>query len=322
MLTPRLFVFGLGYVGRWVAHEAREQRGWHVSGSCRSSEKADAFRRSGVEAFTFDLDDEYSGLEPAALDALAAATHVLATVSPVADLDRDPLLALHRNDILSAPQLRWAGYLSTTSVYGDHGGAWVDERAETRGSSSRLRAEQEWLGLRDHGKVASHVFRLAGIYGPGRSALDTVRRARREPASDASATAAGIQTKLSRAGGPVDDSRPPPFVNRIHVADISAALLASADAPDAGKAEATYNLADDRPTPRAEVMAYAAQLLGLPPAASPLEGSGKRAQRRAMESKRVDNGRLRALLPQGLLHPTYREGLRSIHDSESDGHGF
>ena len=97
--TSRLFIFGLGYVGRQVAYEALEQGGWHVSGSCRSPEKAVALRCAGVDTFAFDLDDAYTGLEPAGLEALAAATHLLITVPPVADLDRDPLLALHLQQV-------------------------------------------------------------------------------------------------------------------------------------------------------------------------------------------------------------------------------
>ena len=97
--TGRLFIFGLGYVGRQVAYEALEQGGWHVSGSCRSPEKAVALRCAGVETFAFDLDDAYTGLEPAGLEALEAATHLLITVPPVADLDRDPLLALHMQQV-------------------------------------------------------------------------------------------------------------------------------------------------------------------------------------------------------------------------------
>ena len=133
-----------------------------MSGSCRAADSAEALGSAGIDAHTFDLDDGYAGLELAGLVALSEATHVLATVPPIANLDRDPLLALHREQLLQAPQLSWAGYLSTTSVYGDHGGGWVDEQSETRGSRAgpRLRAEQEWLGLREGGRVASHAFRL------------------------------------------------------------------------------------------------------------------------------------------------------------------
>ena len=133
-----------------------------MSGSCRAADSAEALRSAGIDAHTFDLDDGYAGLELAGLVALSEATHVLATVPPIADLDRDPLLALHREQLLQAPQLSWAGYLSTTTVYGDHGGGWVDEQSEARGGRAgpRLRAEQEWLGLREGGRVASHAFRL------------------------------------------------------------------------------------------------------------------------------------------------------------------
>ena len=106
--TSRLFIFGLGYVGRQVAYEALEQGGWHVSGSCRSPEKAVALRSAGVETFAFDLDDAYTGLEPAGLEALAAATHLLVTVPPVADLDRDPLLALHMQQVRCRSQAQFS----------------------------------------------------------------------------------------------------------------------------------------------------------------------------------------------------------------------
>ena len=151
--APRLFVAGCGYVGLRVANEARA-RGYEVSGSVRNAEKAENLRAAGFDAHIFDLDDGYTGLDDRGLAALASATHVLATVPPVADFDRDPLLALH-GDALAAEgtSLRWAGYLSTTSVYGDHGGGWVDERAETRvpaggRAAARLQAEREWLELR------------------------------------------------------------------------------------------------------------------------------------------------------------------------------
>ena len=298
-------------------------RAGHVSGSCRAADRADALRSAGIDAHTFDLDDGYAGLEPAGLRALNEATHVLATVPPIADLDRDPLLALHREELLRAPQLRWAGYLSTTSVYGDHGGGWVDERSETRGSRAgpRLQAEQEWLRLREDGGIASHAFRLAGIYGPARSALDTVRRAQLQPAASSQPATAALSENAARPGAADDGDAPPRYVSRIHVADISAALLASMQAPAECAVDATYNLADDEPAARAEVMAFAATLLDAPAGSAPSEGGGERARRRATESKRVANGRLHELLPGGLRYPSYREGLHAIRRAEQQGPG-
>jgi len=305
--APRVFIVGLGYVGTHLARTARDM-GWSVAGTCRSADKAAALQAAGIAAHVLDLDDSYGGLDSGGLVALTSATHVVCTMPPVADLDRDPLLALHRTQLLADPP-EWAGYLSTTSVYGDHEGEWVDEAAETRssspGSRSRLAAEREWLELREAsgGATKSHVFRLAGIYGPGRSALDTVARA---------AAARRAADREATPGPPVAD--PPRPVSRVHVDDICAVLLASMRTPAASARDALYNVADDEPAPRDEVMAAAAALLGVPTpvdaAAAAAGGGGARSRRRGTESKRVANGRMRALLrPAGLAHPTYRQGL-------------
>jgi nucleoside-diphosphate-sugar epimerase len=357
-MKPRLFVFGLGYVGLRVAEEALG-RGYDVAGSIRTSADAparlQALQLAGIRACTFDLDESYCGLSAPGLESLRRATHVLATVPPVADLDRDPLLALHEQDLLAAAAsgpLRWAGYLSTTSVYGDHGGAWVDETSETRGgprTEPRLRAERGWLALGDRtgGQVRSRVFRLAGIYGLGRSALDTVTKAAAaravsggSPGAPVSAARGVTAAAQPPAGGATDASQPgassgeaaagspPRYVSRVHVKDIARALLASMDAAQGDDRSAgggdkaaeldpysVYNVADDAPTPRAEVMRYAARLLGQAEGSEKeeLEGTGARAGRRAQENKRVSNRRLGELLgEQGLLYPTYRDGLDVI----------
>ena len=358
VMRPKLFIFGLGYVGLELGLEA-QRIGWSVSGSVRSAEKAQLISaRSGIDAHTFDLDEHYSGLDDAGRSALMEATHLVATVPPIADLDRDPLLALHEEELLRSERLQWAGYLSTTSVYGDHGGAWVDETSDTLAASGsageiRLRAERAWLDLEgaSDGKVATRVFRLAGIYGPGRSALDTVARSSAASSSPPPRTKTG--TAAAVGAGPSDASPPaaapdvtaaaaPNFVSRIHVADISAALLAAmaldgsggdgdangdggrgggGSVPDADCAPRVFNLADDEPAPRAEVMGFAASLLGAPrgaaAAADAAGGENARAKRRARERKRVSNERMRRVLlppPRGLAFPTYREGLRHISE--------
>ena len=337
--AAHLFVFGLGYVGLRLGAAAR-QLGWRVSGSVRSAERAEGVRAAtGIEAHRFDLDDDYNGLDAAGLEALSGATHVLATVPPIADGDRDPLLALHGERLrpASGAALRWAGYLSTTGVYGDHSGGWVDEASETRvrrGSRAddRLRAEAEWLGLRDasEGRIASTVFRLAGIYGPGRSALDTCRRAAaaRSPAVQPLAQAS-IATRRARAAAAAAaaaeaTAASPRFVSRIHVDDICAALLASMAAPPAAAAAAPiFNLADDEPAPRGVVMAYAAALLDASAEVAAKADAGPsvtspRARRRATEHKRVGNARMRkALLPGSLAYPTYQEGLVACLEAEA-----
>ena len=213
-------------------------------------------------------------------------------------------------------------------MYGDHGGDWVDERAKcvpTPGSASehRLRAEEEWLRLHNacEAALAVRVFRLAGIYGPGRSALDTVRRSlisggsilvtpSRHRGEAALAEAVAIARRSEGAGLR--------HVNRIHVDDICDALLASMTlSGEPHPKPRVFNIADNEPASRAEVMAYAAGLLGATNqdamAATHWGSDGARGRRRASEHKRVDNTRMRAeLLPHGLRYPTYREGLRGI----------
>lgn len=341
---PHLFVFGLGYVGLQVGLSAQEL-GWRVSGSVRAAEKATVLEQTtGIEVHTFDLDDEYTGLSAGGSAALADATHLVCTVPPVADLDRDPLLALHGEDLRTAAseggRLQWVGYLSTTSVYGDHGGAWVDELSETRAAPTspggrRLASEREWLDLEDGsgGCLAVRVFRLAGIYGPGRSALDTVARAAVPAESETlpvpppplTPSPPPLSSPLSPPTTSPSPSSPssappalsPPFVSRVHVEDICSALLASMQQPYFSGVDRVYNVADDDPAPRTEVMDFAATLLGLPRTAAEsavgARADGGRARRRAAERKRVSNARLRsALLSAGLKHPTYREGLEAI----------
>ena len=173
----KLFVFGLGYVGLRLGIAA-QNAGYDVCGTVRSEEKAAAIAQAtGIAAHTFDLDDSYSGLSLGGLAALAEATHLVVTVPPLADFDRDPLLALHEREVLDAAstdgQLRWAGYLSTTSVYGNHDGAWVDECSETRAPRQRdttaLLPSVRLIWRATKGAV---LFRLAGTHP--RSALDRV----------------------------------------------------------------------------------------------------------------------------------------------------
>ena len=209
-----IFIFGVGYTGLAVARAARQRWGnaCRVAGTCRSQQKADALNKLGIEAFPFDIDGEYQPLSGQALATLQRSTHVLSTMPPIADFNRDPVLEFHRRDLEGGcPALKWAGYLSTTSVYGDHQGAWVTEESETRVASGdpsyfRLDAERQWLALSAH--VPSHVFRLAGIYGPGRSALDTVRKER------VAGLLGGVPTRAARKDKTAGESK---FISRVHV---------------------------------------------------------------------------------------------------------
>ncbi len=283
--SPRLFCFGLGYSALRLAEGLRRD-GWAVAGTTRDADKATALTRRGIAAHRFDrgrpLDD------PAA--ALAGATHLLVSAPP--DADGDAVLQAHEPDIAAIETLGWIGYLSTTGVYGDHGGDWVDEASELRPKSERaLRraaAEDAWLDLWHRYGLPVHVFRLAGIYGPGRSALDQVR--------------AGTAKRVDRPGQ---------VFSRIHVDDIAASLRASIARPNPG---AIYNVCDDEPVPAAAVVEHACRLLGVaPPPLVPLDEAELSPMARSFyaDSRRVSNARIKAELGVALSYPNYRRGLEA-----------
>jgi nucleoside-diphosphate-sugar epimerase len=222
---------------------------------------------------------------------LAGTTHLLVSIPP--DLEGDVVLRQHREDIAALPDLAWVGYLSTVGVYGDHKGAWVDEETPTRPASERslrrLQAEQSWLGFRSETGRRVEIFRLSGIYGPGRSVIDNLK--------------AGTARRIVK---------PDQVFNRIHVDDIARVLAAAID-KDTG--HRIYNVSDDEPAPPEDVVAYAAELLGLPlPPVLAFEAAGLRGMAASFwaESKRVRNTRIREDLGVELLYPTYREGLRAL----------
>lgn len=282
----RLLCFGLGYSAARIARRLADD-GWAVAGTARSREGADAIAAQGYDAIVFDGTRPSSEVQAA----LARATHVLISVPP--DADGDPVLRHYAEDIERAKSLRWIGYLSTVGVYGDSHGAWIDETAPTSATSirgrRRITAEQEWLALADQRSVRAQIFRLAGIYGPGRSAIDRLREG----------TAHCI-------------IKPGQVFNRIHVDDIAQAVCAAI----AGRGtEQIYNVTDDEPAPPQDVIAYAAGLLHMPPppaiAFEDAELSPMAASFYA-DNKRISNARLRQELGVALKFPTYREGLRAI----------
>lgn len=287
MTGKRLFVFGLGYSALALGERLRAE-GWTVAGTVREDDKAAVLRRAGYAVHRFDRDRPLSDVAAV----LAGATHLLSSVPP--DRDGDPVLDRHGPDIRAAAMgsaggLAWIGYLSTTGVYGDRGGDWVDEESELRPSGERGRrrvaAEAGWSAL----GLPLHIFRLAGIYGPGRSALDTVR--------------AGRAKRIDKPGQ---------VFSRIHVADIARALRASMAAPRPG---AVYNVCDDDPAPPGDVIAHACRLLGVePPEPEPFETADLSPMARSFyaDSKRVRNGRLKRELGLDLLYPDYRAGLAAI----------
>jgi nucleoside-diphosphate-sugar epimerase len=281
--SPHLFCFGLGYSAAALARHLLGQ-GWRVTGTCRDEARASELQRLGIAPVLFDRAQPIADLDRR----LASVTHLLSSVPP--DETGDPVLDMHGAALAAAAQrLAWIGYLSTTGVYGDRGGDWVDETSALSPSGMRgrrrLAAERAWLAL----PQPAHLFRLAGIYGPGRSALDTVR--------------SGKAKRIVKPGQ---------VFSRIHVEDIAAVLLASIARPEPGTA---YNVCDDDAADPAEVIAFACALLGVtPPPAVPFAEAELSPMARSFydDNKRVRNERIKHALGVSLRYPSYREGLRAL----------
>jgi nucleoside-diphosphate-sugar epimerase len=281
-----LFVFGLGYSVRQFLSLYRE-RFTEIGGTVRTSEKVRAMEAEGIQAFRFDGSD----FDPRILERIARADALLVSIPPMREAD--PVLERFSEAIASAPHLRWIGYLSTVGVYGHADGNWVDETTApnpaTIRSRHRIAAEREWLALGESAPFAVQIFRLAGIYGPGRNALVKV--------DDGSAK------RIVKPGQ---------VFNRIHTTDIAQVLMASIERPSRN---AIYNVADDEPGPPQDVIAYAAQLLGRePPPEVPFEEAEMTPMARTFyeDNKRVRNTRIRTELGVMLRYPTYREGLQAL----------
>lgn len=281
-----LFSFGLGYSARALAGRLAA-KGWRITGTSTTEVGARAITAAGYRGLVFD------GRAPAPEvgRALGEATHALMSIPPGAD--GDPAFVHHAADIAAAAGLGWIGYLSTVAVYGDRGGGWVDETTPPNPMSERgrrrLAAESAWLTLGARTGKAVMVFRLPGIYGPGRSPLDDL--------------AAGTARRLVKKDQ---------VFNRIHVEDIAGAVEAAISRPRAG---AIFNVTDDEPAPPQDVVAYAAGLAGRPvPPEQPFENAVLTPMARSFysENKRVRNARLKAELGYALAYPTYREGLAAI----------
>ncbi|CAL9204174.1 uncharacterized protein LOC135631730 isoform X1 [Musa acuminata AAA Group] len=292
----RLFVFGTGFVGRYVSDRFISQ-GWHVSGTCTSAPMKTELEKIGMEAFVFDaVSDQLRSLHT-----LQRATHLLVSIPPIVGIG-DPLLCLHGElqAAIGDGNLQWLGYLSSTSVYGDCGGAWVDEDyppdPETESAKSRLAAEKGWLDLGHELGVTVNVFRLGGIYGPGRSALDTIIKG--QSLSEAQ------KKRESRL-----------FTARVHVADVYQAIKASMEILSSGR---IYNVVDDDPAPRQEVFAFAQSLLEERWAGTvcKLDNNDMKPHKSLSGCEKcVSNARLKKELGVSLLYPVYRLGLRNILES-------
>lgn len=271
-----LLCLGFGYTARALAPRLLAD-GWRVIGTSREPVAAE-----GVEMITW----------PGQTVPLDGVTHVLNSIGPAAD--GDPVLAAMGDEITAAPGLEWVGYLSTTAVYGHRDGAWVDEDTPMTPSSERgdwrAKAEAQWQAVPG---LPLHIFRLAGIYGPGRGPFAKLM--------------AGKARRIIKPGQ---------VFSRIHVDDIAQVLAASIAQPRPG---AIYNVCDDDPAPPQDVLGHAAELLGLPvPAEVPFDEAGMTPMARSFygENKRVRNRRIKDELGVELLYPTYREGLRAVLEAE------
>ena len=282
----RLFCFGYGFCAQALG-ALLGPAGWSLVGTCRTQDGCRALADAGVDALPFAREAPLAD----AGRALAGATHILLSIPP--DAAGDPALDCHGADIAAARGVEWIGYLSTTGVYGDTGGAWVDESAAPAPTAERgrrrLETERGWLAFGAAQGVPVQVFRLAGIYGPGRNALATVRRG-----------------EAKRIG------KPGQVFSRIHVADIARVLAASIARPRAG---AIYNVCDDEPAPAADVVAHACALLGLaPPPLVPFDEAALSPMARSFyaDNRRVSNARIKDELGVKLRYPDYRAGLAAL----------
>ncbi|MGR3803417.1 SDR family oxidoreductase [Marinibacterium profundimaris] len=284
-MTKTLLSFGHGFSARALVPLLPSD--WRVIGTTRSPEKAAGIAATGVEPLIWPGDAEIP---------LDGVTHLLTSVAPRGE--GDPVLNAFRDQIAArADQFDWVGYLSTTGVYGDHDGGWVDEdtplEPSTRRGKWRQAAEAEWQAIPG---LPLHIFRLAGIYGPGRGPFAKVRN--------------GTARRIVKPGQ---------VFSRIHVDDIAQVLLASIDRPNPG---AVYNLCDDDPAPPQEVIAHAAELLGLPlPPEIPFDEAEMTPMARSFyaESKRVKNDRIKEELGIALRYPDYRSGLAALLAAEGEG---
>ena len=283
-MANHLLSFGHGYSAQALS-KLLLPMGWKITGTTRDPAKFDILRNNGVAPVLWDSSDVKS--------AITDATAVLISASP--DENGDPVYLKYGSDIAKiAPCLKWFGYLSTSGVYGDFKGDWVDEETPvnptTRRGKIRLLAEQQWHNIED---LPIHIFRLAGIYGPGRGPFAKVR--------------AGTAQRVNKPGQ---------VFSRIHVDDIAQTLYASILSPDPA---GLYNLCDDDPAPPQDVIGYAAELLGLPlPPLISFEEADLSPMARSFyaENKRIRNDRIKKDLGVSLKYPSYKQGLKNLLEAE------
>ncbi|MEP3299613.1 MAG: SDR family oxidoreductase [Pseudoruegeria sp.] len=290
-MTRALLSFGHGYSAQALSRHLLP-RGWHVMGTTRSQDKLATLEAEGVSPI------QWPGGQPEDVQtALNRASFILVSAGP--NDAGDPVLAQWRDQIAeTADHVEWIGYLSTTGVYGDHQGGWVDETTQltpsTKRGQARVEAEHQWQELAARVGLPLHIFRLAGIYGPGRGPFSKVRN--------------GTARRILK---------PNQVFSRIHVEDIAQTLHASMRNQNPG---AVYNLCDDDPAPPEDVIGYAAHLLNLPlTPAEDFETAEMTPMARSFyaESKRVRNDRIKQELGVTLKYPTYRDGLQALLAEEN-----
>jgi len=283
-MDKTLLSFGHGYSAQALTKLLPDA--WRVIGTTRNEDKLGPMMATGTEPRLWPGADM--------IPALNSATHLLISAAP--GEDGDPVLNALKDEIAKrADQFEWVGYLSTTGVYGDHDGDWVDESTPltpaTKRGVARVKAEADWAAIPN---LPLHIFRLAGIYGPGRGPFSKVRN--------------GTARRIIKKGQ---------VFSRTHVSDIAQVLKASIDAPNPG---AAYNVCDDDPAPPQDVIAYAAELLNLPiPEAVNFEDADMSPMARSFyaESKKVSNARIKTELGVKLIYPDYRRGLQALLAAET-----
>lgn len=286
----RLFCFGYGYSASYVGRILLDA-GWDLDVTVRSFEKAESLRRLGLGAYIYDSESNNDSDFGAIISGLENCDAVLSSLSP-SGAGGDPVLSDFGGVLRGLCEVKplWLGYLSSVGVYGDYGGGWVDEGSGLMSGTvrglARIAAERSWLAL------GGHIFRLAGIYGDGRNALESVLR--------------GKAHRVYKEGQ---------VFSRIHVEDLAWVVRSSIENPNSG---AIYNVCDDEAAPPQDVIAYACELLECrsPPLVS-LECADLSAMARSFysENRRVCNDKIKSQLGVCLRYQNYRVGLNNLFQS-------
>lgn len=283
----KVFVFGMGYSSQAAARAmSKGVPDLEIHGTTRSAEKIDELSRQSIQGHVFDGVSKSTSID----QNIGQVTHLVQSISPTDQ--GDAVLKLYENDLAASKKLTWLCYFSTVGVYGDFDGRWVDERATclpvNPRSQWRVEVEQSWRNFAARQNLPLAIFRLAGIYGPGRSTFDKIRK--------------GTSRRIIKPGQ---------VFNRIHVEDIGHITALAA----AQKLNGTFNLADDEPAPPQHVITHAAKMMSVePPAEQFFETADMTPMARSFysDNKRVANAAIKKALGIELLHPTYREGLEMI----------